>query len=62
MSAHLAGKVVMVTGAASGFGRLIAEKCAVGGAKVVGVDVAREALEEMADGIALSAGRRGSGA
>ena len=51
MSTHLAGKVVMVTGAASGFGRLIAEKCAAGGARVVGVDVAREGLDEMAAGI-----------
>jgi len=56
MSTHLAGMVVMVTGAASGFGRLIAEKCAAGGARVVGVDVAREELDEMADGIAAAGG------
>lgn len=39
MSQHLAGKVVIVTGAGSGFGRLISTKCAAGGARVVGVDV-----------------------
>lgn len=40
MSRHLAGKVILVTGAGSGFGALIAQKCAAGGAKVVAVDIA----------------------
>jgi NADP-dependent 3-hydroxy acid dehydrogenase YdfG len=44
-------KVIIVTGAASGFGRLISEKCAAGGAKVVGVDVNVEGLNEVFDGI-----------
>ena len=39
MSGHLTEKVIIITGAASGFGALIAEKCAAGGARVVGVDV-----------------------
>ena len=56
MSAHLAGRVVLVTGAASGFGRLIAEKCAAGGAKVVGVDVNAAALTEVVDGIVAAGG------
>ncbi|MDA3642478.1 SDR family oxidoreductase [Saccharopolyspora indica] len=51
MSQHLAGKVVVVTGAGSGFGRLIAEKCAAGGAKVVGIDVDAENLGQVFDGI-----------
>jgi NADP-dependent 3-hydroxy acid dehydrogenase YdfG len=44
-------KVIIVTGAASGFGKLISEKCATGGAKVVGVDVNAEGLNEVFEGI-----------
>jgi NADP-dependent 3-hydroxy acid dehydrogenase YdfG len=51
MSKYLKDKVVIVTGAASGFGRLISEKCAAGGAKVVGVDVNAENLNEVIEGI-----------
>lgn len=47
MAEHLRGKVVVVTGAASGFGRLIAQKCAAGGAKVVGVDIAADGLADV---------------
>ncbi len=59
MSQYLTDKVVIVTGAASGFGRLIAEKCAAGGAKVVGMDVNPESLGEVFDGI-RAAGFEGS--
>jgi NADP-dependent 3-hydroxy acid dehydrogenase YdfG len=51
MSQYLKDKVIIVTGAASGFGRLISEKCAAGGAKVVGVDVNVEGLNEVFEGI-----------
>ncbi len=51
MSTYLQGKVIIVTGAASGFGKLISEKCAAGGSKVVGVDVSVDALEEVFAGI-----------
>jgi NADP-dependent 3-hydroxy acid dehydrogenase YdfG len=44
-------KVIIVTGAASGFGKLISEKCAAGGAKVLGVDVSVEGLNEVFEGI-----------
>ena len=44
-------KVIIVTGAASGFGKLISEKCAAGGAKVVGVDVSVEGLNEVFEGL-----------
>jgi NADP-dependent 3-hydroxy acid dehydrogenase YdfG len=40
-------KVIIVTGAGSGFGQLISEKCAAGGAKVVGVDVNAESLKDV---------------
>ncbi|MBV8293714.1 MAG: SDR family oxidoreductase [Mycobacterium sp.] len=51
MSKYLIDKVIIVTGAASGFGKLISEKCAAGGAKVVGVDVNVEGLNEVFEGI-----------
>ena len=51
MTGHLVGKVVLITGAASGFGLLIARKCAAGGAKVVGVGV-----DVDADGLVNNAG------
>ena len=51
MSQYLKDKVVIVTGAGSGFGKLISEKCAAGGAKVVGVDVNGESLNDIFEGI-----------
>ncbi|MGA8544887.1 MAG: SDR family oxidoreductase [Mycobacterium sp.] len=51
MSQYLKDKVIIVTGAASGFGKLISEKCAAGGAKVVGIDVNADGLNEVFDGI-----------
>jgi NADP-dependent 3-hydroxy acid dehydrogenase YdfG len=51
MSKYLKEKVIIVTGAASGFGKLISEKCAAGGAKVVGVDVNADGLNEVFEGI-----------
>ncbi len=51
MSRYLQDKVIIVTGAASGFGKLISEKCAAGGAKVVGVDVSVDALNEVVESI-----------
>lgn len=56
MSQHLAGKVIIVTGAASGFGRLISQKCAAGGAKVVAVDVNADALDDVVAGIRAAGG------
>lgn len=60
MSTYLQDKVVMVTGAGGGFGRLISEKCAAGGAKVVGVDVDAQNLEQVFAGI-RAAGQDGTG-
>jgi NADP-dependent 3-hydroxy acid dehydrogenase YdfG len=57
MAGHLAGKVVLITGAANGFGRLIARKCAAGGARVVGVDVDSDGLSQLVDGIRESGGQ-----
>jgi NADP-dependent 3-hydroxy acid dehydrogenase YdfG len=59
MSQYLKDKVIVVTGAASGFGKLISEKCAAGGARVVGVDVSVAALNEVFEGI-RAAGHEGT--
>jgi NADP-dependent 3-hydroxy acid dehydrogenase YdfG len=56
MSRHLTGKVVIVTGAGSGFGRLISEKCAAGGSKVVCVDVHADNLDVVVNGIRAAGG------
>jgi NADP-dependent 3-hydroxy acid dehydrogenase YdfG len=56
MQNHIAGKVIVVTGAASGFGRLICGKCAALGARIVGIDVNAEALREMTEAIEQAGG------
>ena len=43
---HLENRVVLITGAGSGFGRLVACKAAARGAKVVGCDIDEATLEE----------------
>lgn len=57
MSQYLADKVIIVTGAGSGFGRLIAHRCATGGARVVGVDVNADNLDETISGITAAGGQ-----
>jgi NADP-dependent 3-hydroxy acid dehydrogenase YdfG len=51
MRNHLEGKVVVVTGAGSGFGRLVAEQVGGLGAKVVGADVNAEPLATVFAGL-----------
>lgn len=46
MTNHVDGKVVIITGAGGGFGRLVATKAAALGARIVGADVNRQALDE----------------
>ena len=46
MAGHLEGRVVVITGAASGFGRLVAQKAAARGARIVASDVAKDGLDE----------------
>jgi len=51
---HVRGKVVVVTGAASGFGRLVCEQAGALGARVVLADVNGPALDHVAAAIAAS--------
>ncbi len=54
---HLTDRVVIITGAASGFGRLLAQRSAALGAKVVASDVTEDALVETVDAITADGGR-----
>lgn len=56
MTDHVQGKVVVVTGAASGFGRLVAQMVAERGAKVVAADIDEAGLVETAESIAAAGG------
>lgn len=56
MSRYLLDKVVLVTGAGGGFGRIISQKCAAGGARVVGVDVNADGLKETIESIETAGG------
>ena len=51
MSNHVDGKVIIITGAGSGFGKLVAEKTAALGARVVGADVNEDNLRATVEGI-----------
>ena len=39
MANHVKDKVIIITGAAGGFGRLVAQKCAARGGRIVAADV-----------------------
>lgn len=45
MASHVDGRVIIITGAAGGFGRLVAQKTAARGARVVAADVNRKELD-----------------
>ena len=53
---YVEGKVIVITGAASGFGQLVSEKAAAMGAKVVASDVNEEALNAVVSGIIAKGG------
>ncbi len=57
MSDHLRGKVVVITGAASGFGRLIAQLTAARGALVVAADLEEAGLKAVTADIEAAGGR-----
>src|SRR5690606_11467613 len=51
MSEHIAGKSIIVTGAASGFGRLVSEKLAAKGARLTCADINADGVEDVVAGI-----------
>lgn len=56
MTDHVAGKVIVITGAGGGFGRLVSEKAAARGAKIVGGDIDEAALEATRAAVADAGG------
>jgi NADP-dependent 3-hydroxy acid dehydrogenase YdfG len=54
---YVQDKVVIVTGAGNGFGRLVAEKCAAMGALLVCTDINAEALDTTVDIIRATGGK-----
>ncbi len=56
MGDHVEGKVIVVTGAGGGFGRLVVQKCAARGARLVAADVDEAALGETVASIAGASG------
>ena len=53
---NVAGKVVVITGGGSGFGRLVSQKSASLGAKVVAADIDEKSVEETVTSIANAGG------
>lgn len=56
MTDHIAGKVIIVTGAGGGFGRRVAERTATRGARLLCADINTEAAEAVAAGIRAAGG------
>jgi NADP-dependent 3-hydroxy acid dehydrogenase YdfG len=56
VSNHVKDRVILITGAGGGFGRLVAQKCAALGGRIVATDIDESALKITADSI-LGAGR-----
>ncbi len=57
MSNHMNGKVIIITGAGGGFGRLVSQKAAALGACVVASDVNKGELKITADSVTAAGGR-----
>jgi NADP-dependent 3-hydroxy acid dehydrogenase YdfG len=51
MQNHIEDKVIVITGAASGFGKLLCEKLTALGASVIAGDVNKEAVDVLVDGL-----------
>jgi NADP-dependent 3-hydroxy acid dehydrogenase YdfG len=60
MTSHVADKVIVITGAGSGFGRLVCTKAAARGARVMGADIDATALEQTRLAVAAAGGTGGA--
>jgi NAD(P)-dependent dehydrogenase (short-subunit alcohol dehydrogenase family) len=56
MTNHVDGKVILITGAGGGFGRILAEMTAALGARVVATDVDGDAASATADAVVSAGG------
>jgi NADP-dependent 3-hydroxy acid dehydrogenase YdfG len=56
MTNHVDGKVILITGAGGGFGRILAEMTAAKGARVVATDVDGDAARATADAVVAAGG------
>ena len=56
MTEHIKGKVIVITGAAGGFGRLVSNKTAAMGAQVVCADVNAAELDITVESIVAQGG------
>lgn len=56
MAAPIVDRTVIVTGAGSGFGRLVSQKCAGLGARIMCADIDAASVQETADGIRAAGG------
>ena len=56
MSNHIAGKVIIVTGSGGGFGRLVSQKAAAAGARLVCADINADAVAATVEAITAAGG------
>ena len=56
MTSNISGKVVVITGAGSGFGQLVSEMCARRGARVVATDIDDTAVSAVVGGLRAEGG------
>lgn len=57
MAEYMQGKVIVITGAASGFGMLVSRKAAAMGAKIVAADINQAQLSEVVSGVQSNNGQ-----
>jgi NADP-dependent 3-hydroxy acid dehydrogenase YdfG len=57
MTEYMQGKVIVITGAASGFGMLVSQKAAAMGAKIVAADINQVQLNEVVVGVQSNNGQ-----